>query len=658
MKALISLLFLFSIVFAKQDFFYGFMDNSGKQIDLKTKKQIKNGFSALDNIRRIMNDGEVQDALNLILEFEKSNKQPLLKSDAILLKSEILLRLESKRYILDGEKLLENAINSAQIKEENLVDAYILLTKLKVHANKANEAKYFATAIIENFDDPLKQAYGKIAMSEISIYQKDYGKATKMLYEVLSKTNDITIATIVADKLFDVYLADNQPEKAYELIQKVLKTNIGFYLNDVHFAIKKADQLIKADMPELGIQILEEVLKKTTNPQTIEKIKIRLAEAYMTIIDLPKAKEYYKDILNDYPASPSAQKAKMAIDEILMREGKIEPAIVADKYKDSTAMQQKALFQELLIDKGQKKYEHILKSKKVYDKISDQIALRFGYTTVQEVYNDVQLALIKEYLQEGKCEDLERATRDAKPEVLKMLITDDNIKKSFFECAVKFPSLKIYDIADEAFKDSRNAEVYLYLEKIAFGLDMFEESLAYSKKVEMVNNKSVLEQEFLQKYLLAKTLGDPKFVAEVLHSGIKNPSYIETNKNSPLILDFYYDYYLYLLEEKQDGLASDIVAKMYQYKKAKKIRVFSPFVEMALADKEKAKKNYKQEIAYLEEGLKSARRIKSNDLARTYYELTKAYQAIGQNQQAAEYTKKCKSVNDNDSIWKKMCDRL
>lgn len=147
------------------------MDTSGKQFDLKTKKQFKEGFVALQNIRQIMNDGDVKEAYKQIKDFEKSNKLPMLKSDSTLLMCEILLRMQSKRYILEAEKILETSINSAVIKEESLLDAYMLLVKLKLQANKAKEAQYFAQTMLENYDNPLKQAYAKIAMAEIMIFK-------------------------------------------------------------------------------------------------------------------------------------------------------------------------------------------------------------------------------------------------------------------------------------------------------------------------------------------------------------------------------------------------------------------------------------------------------------------------------------------------------
>lgn len=658
MRIVLFVLFVSLSLFAKEEFYYGFINNDGKQMDYKTKKEIKDGFVILQNIRTLMNDGDVKGAFKHIKDFEKSNKLPILKSDMILLSSEILSRMQSKRYILEGEKNLENAINSSMIREESLLDAYMLLVKLKLQTNKAKEAQYFAQTMLDNYDNPLKQAYAKIAMAEIFIFQRDYKKAQKLLGDVLSKTSDIAVATVVADKLFEVYLAEKTPEKAYDLIDKVLNTNMNFYLKDLPYAIIKATQLIKADMPELGIRLLEEVLKYTKNVNTAQKVKMMLADAYMTIPDLQKAKEYYKDVMTENPESSDAQKAKVAIDEILMREGKVEAGVIADKYKDINSMQQKALFQELLESKKQKNYAQILKSKKVYDKIPDEIAMRFGFKNVKEVYNDVQLLFIKEYLKNGKCRELDKTMQEIEKDTLLRLVEDNEYRKPFFECLLESPDKKIYDLANEHLKATRNGEVYLYMERIAFALGLYDESLNYSQKIEMLRDRTMSMREFLDKFMLAKTIDNKKMIEDMMWFGFANPDFLDFSKNIPMIADYYYDFYFYLIGKNENAKANEILLKLANYKTINKIRIYSPFVEIALSDIEKNKKNYKGQIALLEGGLKTAKRVNQNDLSRIHYELAKAYKNLGQTTASSENLEKCKKTTDKLSIWKKMCDRF
>lgn len=112
-------------------------------------------------------------------------------------------------------------------------------------------------------------------------------------------------------------------------------------------------------MPEFAVEILKELLKRTDKAAAIEDFKFKLADTYMSMYDrtdkyLLLAKELYKDIINDYPNGIYFEKSKMFLDEIIMREGKLDPAVLATKYQSSESMQQKVLLQELLNDKAKK----------------------------------------------------------------------------------------------------------------------------------------------------------------------------------------------------------------------------------------------------------------------------------------------------------------
>ena len=86
-----------------------------------------------------------------------------------------------------------------------LFNEKILLAK-KLQINKLDDARFFAKNIINNFNNPTIKAYGKIYLAKIYSRTRNYTKAIKTLYDILAKTDDILIATIVADELFDVYI--------------------------------------------------------------------------------------------------------------------------------------------------------------------------------------------------------------------------------------------------------------------------------------------------------------------------------------------------------------------------------------------------------------------------------------------------------------------
>ncbi|WP_072682207.1 lipopolysaccharide assembly protein LapB [Arcobacter sp. LA11] len=664
MKLIIIILLFVSSLYAKKDFYYGFIDSTGNQISQKRTQAIADGFEIIKNIRVLAREGKIDEAYTQIKTFKEQNKIKILNSDIIILYSELALKKGSKRFILEASKELEKAINDSRIHENDLARAYMVLVELKLNINKAKDAKYFANIIINNFDNKVIKAYGRIYLAKVYRHQRDYRRATKILYEILTKTTDVLVATIVADELFDVYILDKKRDEAYELISKVLKKNMDYYASDSFLALKKVNRLTKAGMPEFAIEILEELLQRTDKPSSIEDFKFKLANTYMDMYDrtdtyLLKAKELYKDIINDFPEGIYFYKAKMYLDEILMRERKVKPSVLATKYKNSESMQQKVLLQELLNDKAEKKYEIILKSKKVYRKISNSIAKRFGYESVNLIFDEVNIDMIKNYLKIGKCFLLNKALKTSRNETLELLIKDEEIKFKFFECLIEVPYEKAYLLLKDTFNKSRDANIYLYLERMALALQKFNEAEGFSAKVDMVDNKEVLSKEFLYRFLLLSQKEDSVALDKYFNYAYKNQNFIANNSSNPVIIDFYYNYYLYLIKKDLLKDAKDILSKLYEKQNELNAHVYSPFVELELAKISQTNNENQKALDLLLNSIEYSRKIRPNDLAQTYYEIIKLYEEFDNNLKKDEFINKCKAIeNTKDSLYKKMCDEM
>ncbi len=664
MKLLIILFLFINILYAKKDFYYGFIDSSGGQISEQRKQSITDGFDIIQNIKNLAKDDKIDDAYALIKDFKEKNKVKVLTSDILILYSELALKKQSKRIILDASTELEIAINSSLINQYDLARAYMVLVELKLEINKIEDAKYFSQIIIDNFDDELIKTYGKISMAKVYKYQKDYAKATKYLYEILTVTKEKRVATIVADELFDIYVLDGKLDKANELISQVLKNNIDFYANDSYLANKKINRLIKAGMPEYASEILRELLNRTTKDESIEDFKYKLANTYMLMYDktnyyLEKAKELYKDIINDYPQGIYTKNSKMFIDEILMRQGFLNPSVVSSKYQDNEAMQQKALLQELMNDKNDKKYELIIKTEKVYKKIAPETFKRFGYESIDEILDEVNIELIKDYLAQGKCVELSDALKSSRSKTFEKLIEDESVKFNFFECLVEAPYEKAYEQIKEAFNKTRDANIYLYLERMAYSLDLIDEALDFSSKVEMVDNENVLIKEFLYRYQILKTKADSTSMEKFFFYSLANPKYIEANVNNPIIIDFYHDYYLYLLKNKDKSVANEVLKKLYNKQKELKVFIYSPFIETELSRLAKEENNNQKSLDFLLEAVANTKKMKPNDEVKIYYDILNLYDNLGNKNKKDEYLLKCKEVKDTqESLYKKMCDEM
>lgn len=417
-------------------------------------------------------------------------------------------------------------------------------------------------------------------------------------------------------------------------------------------------------MPEHASEILKELLARTTKDESIEDFKYKLANTYMLMYDrtnyyLEKAKELYKDIINDFPNGYHSKNSKMYLDEILMRQGFVKPAVVASKYPSSESMEQKALLQELMNYKTDRKYDLILKSKKIYVKISDSIAQRFGFDSMNSIFDEVNIDLIKQYLEEDKCAEINSVMKTARNETFEKLVNDELIRYKFFECLIEVPYERAYLQLKDTFNSSRDANIYLYLERMAISLNLLDEAIEMSSRVEMVNNEDVLKEEFLYKYEIAKKKSDGIVLDKFMYYAKFNPQFVKANEDNPIMIDFYYDYYLYLIKNKEFDEAKNTLNKLNEKQKSLKVFVYSPFVEMELAKYAKEKNENQEALNYLLSSLENARVIKPNDQARIFYDILKTYEALNDNENKNIYLQKCKDVKDTvDSYYKKMCDGM
>lgn len=254
---------------------------------------------------------------------------------------------------------------------------------------------------------------------------------------------------------------------------------------------------------------------------------------------------------------------------------------------------------------------------------------------------------------------MNKALRTARKETFELLVKDKKVKYNFFECLIEVPDERAYELLKETFNTSRDATLYLYLERMAYALGLENDAMDFSSKVEMVNNKDVLAKEFLYRFLVYSAKKDSIVMEKFFYYATRFPEFITKNENNPLIIDFYYQYYLYLIGKDKQDEAEKILNKLYAKQKEFDAYVYSPFVDIELAMIEKRKNNIPKAIEYLTDSIKNTRNMKPNDQARVDYELILLYDSEGLNSLKNEFITKCKDIkNTKDSLYKTMCDKM
>jgi len=683
-KNILIYLFTVTLLFSKSDFYYSFVNDDMSQMSQDQKREILEASNNIKTIKRMMNDGEFDIALKQIEIFRKNNKLDIFDSEAILLNSQILYNIGNKTRAVEGDALLESAVNSSKINQDDLLEAYKLLVLFKIRINKAKEAEYYAKAIEHTFDDPASAVYGKIAFAQIHIKKREYRKAIKILKKELIEATNLDVATIIADDLYDAYILDKKFDEAKELVEKVLEKNIDYYANDSYKALIKVNKLIDAKMHNFAINILLKLLEKASVNDSIDNFKFILANTYMDLAGyeseyLEKAKVIYQDLIKVKDENNKyLKRAKMYLDEIIMREGKFDPQMISAKYSGSDPMQYKAMMQELVNAIDDQKYEQVVRMKKVYSNIPQEIISRFGYESIEKIYEDVNAKMLRFYLNTNQCQHLYSVIKTIDEASMIKLISEDNTTDKLFGCMIEMPQERTYNIAKNIYSKTKNPKVVFYLEQVALLLRKYDEAYEYSIRLDSIYqlsitpkekqiNSEILSDEFLYRFLVYGHKNSAYSMETFFTYALKNQEFIVNNENKPMIIDFYYQYYLFLLKHNEQNQAIDILYKLYEKQKDMNARVYSPFVEIELAKYAKLDDNYDKSLEFLEDGLSLSRlldgkvverKIKKDDLAQIYYEMAKIYEYQKKENRYKTMIKKCQNLKDVDSYYKKMCDKM
>ena len=427
--------------------------------------------------------------------------------------------------------------------------------------------------------------------------------------------------------------------------------------------MKKINKLKKANMPDLSIKIFKALLKKSRKLKQSNEFKYKLANTYMSIGSrdfkyTDKAKELYKDLIRQKKSNPYKKQAKMYLDEILMREGIITPQIVASKYPMSTSMYNRTLLQELLNYKEKKEYSLITKLKNVYLKIPSTTTKRFGYKDIKTIFDEINSKMIKEYLEQGECKKLDNIISKMPVSSLEQLLEDEDTIKNMFNCMIEYPNKKTFKIANKVYKKSKDSTIYLNLEKIAIELNLMKDALEISKRIDVLDDKNIKSKEFLYRFLIYAKQDNTYSMNKFFVYTSKHKYFILNNQDNPLIIDFYYQYYLYLIKEQKEAEANIILNKLYLKQNDMDAHVYSPFVEMQIASNYVLDDDYKNAIKYFKDALSNPRRIKDNDLVQIYYDMAKSYKKLNKQNRYKNMIQKCKSVKNATSLYKSMCDKL
>ncbi|MEA3512982.1 MAG: hypothetical protein U9R37_05220, partial [Campylobacterota bacterium] len=234
-------------------------------------------------------------------------------------------------------------------------------------------------------------------------------------------------------------------------------------------------------------------------------------------------------------------------------------------------------------------------------------------------------------------------------------------------CMIDEPEVRAYTIAKNVYNKAKDSMVYFYLEQVAILLNKYDDAFKFSQKLDMLSDAKILSDEFLYRFLIYGNKNNPKAMEKFFAYARGNQEFIINNKDNPMIIDFYYQYYLYLQKHDEEEESIVILNNLFETQNSMNARIYSPFVELELAKYAKLDDNYDKSLEYLKYGLRIKRqldgksidrKIKQDDLARIYYEMAKIYEFKNKNNRYKNIVKKCQKLDNTDSFYKKMCDKM
>ena len=476
-------------------------------------------------------------------------------------------------------------------------------------------------------------------------------------------TSDRNEASNIANELFDVYLLDGRKEEAKDVMTQILFLTPSFYSNDFLLANKKVDTLLKLNINDLAIKILKDLILQSKKADLSSKSKFKLANIYMNLYKgekeyLMNAKILYKNIIDNYPNSELQSDSKMYYDEIRMRQKEITPSKVSEDYIENEDMQNKAILQELLNNYTDLKYEDIVGLRKIYEKIPRKVLNRFNIENTEFYIDSSFYELIKHYIKENECLKLRVLLKDVKQKILENILEEDILKDGLISCIKEEPSKDNYEQLREILKDTKDENIYLVLENIAFGIENIDDAVYYSSKIAGSKNKKLLEEEFLLKYQVLKQKNDSVLFDRFLKDSFSDKNIILNNSNHPMIIDFYYDLYMYFVKNEDEPNAKQTIKDLDMFQNNFKVFIYSPLVEFELSKINKDEKEYKKAIENLLNALENTRNIKSSDEVKIYYELVNLYIQTENKDKKSEYLQKCKDIKIEDNLYKTMCESM
>ncbi len=651
---------LSSLLHAKKDFYYNYVDNNNEQISNKISSQANYGAILLDEVQKDIDNNKILDARAKIIDFRANNKIKALIPRGAYLYALIAYKQKDPYAIGESIKQLNSLISRSLIKNKELLKVMYLLSQLNMFANNEQQAIYWAKNIFRTFDSAQAHIKGYKAISKIYYKQKKHKYAIKILKKAITKLKDDNNSVILLYEIYLHLMAVDRVKDATKVAKNIISNYLEYYKDDITKIQDIVDSLSKNGNKQEAVEFLQSLLNEDIPKEQIDYIRFELANTYMAINTKDdafrlKAKKLYEQIMIGAKKNRFYKMSKLRRDEVLMREDKLSTKEFYKRYIAYEFHRQKALVQELILALRQNNYDLLLK--KQYMELDDRIFENYGYKSKEAFYNLVHHDMVMYAIENKQCSKLSTYTTIINQQLLTKIIHNKQYTSTYINCILQAPSVKTYLALKKTLKNSKDANLMFFLEQLAIKLGKYNDAYAFSKKVQASKNATVSAKELLYGLEILIHLDDVNKYNAFFKYVINYPEYEESNQHDARIVDYYYYYYHYLMRKHQDEEAFFVLQNLNQAQNDHDVYIYSPFVELSLASNFYLNYGYNNTLQVINDGFEHADKIEDEDLMQMYYYKAKAYSGLENKQKAKRYAIKCLKVRVK-SIYKNLCKAM
>ena len=632
--------------------FIGTLDENKKPLVLKNQEEI-------NTLLKIKDLYEQEDYKNTLIEISLF----LQKEKNSVFKKEVLLYALRSYYKIGTEKLSQNTVDTAlewlnkYPSDKNIPEVLFYLGIAYSKLYKQIEAIEVFNELIKNYKINKFSFMAKLELGDNLRSSSNINESIKLYEDVLYHTQDVNIALLAASKIAEKSLDDGVLRKARHHYETIINKDIDFLIKDIEKAHRLATKLINSNFEDLGVKILDRILKKINQklqPNRHSEILFETAEIYKKL-NTNKAIEYYQEYIKLYPKSAYASAAKEELDKLVFKANdnkKLtdDEILLNIEYLIKTypgqLIAKKAFYKKMKIFFKHNKYSEILAQKKQIEALNKEIA-----PDKEKFLNEAKMLYIVSLLNNKECGVFVQMVEKYKLEAPRNL--DDHAYTCFYE---QFRYKKARIVIDRQLTSGNDNDktlwTYRLTQVLIKNLDYDNMTLAIEDLLDLIKVKKIKNKKYEETiYDLFSAYAHNKDEGMMIDLAKQIEQKFKDDIRNIKVFKAIVQLSIKKLDDKMTilyGKKIKRLSKTYDY------YLESPWIDYSLYKAYLSMGNYKEALNTLNNLIKIKDKLKNLSISKVKYMQSDIYNKLKQHDKEKVYLQDCANIQ-NEKIWPNLC---